>query len=66
MTDRAIESLPRRRQPGASPQSLLPAGVWGEPRQPAPRANAVEPRRNATALAFLASFDPLPSDYYLG
>ena len=66
MTDRAIESLPRQREPGASPQSLLPADVRGEPRQPAPRANAAEPRRKATALAFLAVLDPLPSDYYLG
>ena len=67
MTDRLIESLPRRREPSASAQSLLPAGVRAEPRQPAARANAAaEPRHNATALAFLAFFDPLPSDYYLG
>ena len=52
MTDRLIESLPRRREPSASSQSLLPDGVRGEPRQP--------------ARAFLAFFDPLPSDYYLG
>jgi hypothetical protein len=69
MTDRAIEPFPRRREPGGSSQSLLPAGLRPEPRQPAARAGAAaEPRRSpaSAALAFLAFFDPLPSDYYLG
>jgi hypothetical protein len=67
MTDRLIESLPRRREPDAKPQALLPAAVRSEPRQSAGRADAAaEPRDNATTLAFLAFFDPLPSDYYLG
>lgn len=67
MTDRLIEPIPRRREPSANSQSLLPAGVRAEPRQADARADAAaEPRRSVTALAFLAFFDPLPSDYYLG
>jgi len=68
MADRLIESLPRRREPSASSQSLLPAGVRAEPRQPARADAPAEPRRSpaSAARAFLAFFDPLPSDYYLG
>jgi len=68
MADRLIESLPRRREPSASSQSLLPVGVRVEPRQPARAEAAGEPRRSpaSAARAFLAFFDPLPSDYYLG